>query len=200
MSEFVLILFFAGIAWLAWKAYTKKPAPPEPISESLPQEDREARHLRNTLQFAKDQHSILSEKRREQDAWQQRFGAAQATELDPLSGVEFEGFLAGLFRAQGYAAELTPTTGDFGADLILSKDGQRIAVQAKRYAGSVGVSAVQEALSGQAYYQCHAAWVITTGTFTVNALELAGKSGVKMLGRSDIGNLMARHTAKVENG
>ena len=199
MKDLFSYLFFAGIAWLVWRAFTKKSTPRAPVSEQPSKEDKEARHLSNTLQFAKDQHRVLSKKQREQDVWQQRFGAAQAAELDQLSGVEFEEFLAGLFRAQGYAAELTPTSGDYGADLILSKDGQRIAVQAKRYVGSVGVAAVQEALSGQAYYQCHTAWVISTGAFTPNALELAQKSGVKMIGRSEIGNLMAQHTAKTKN-
>ena len=199
MKDLFIYLFFAGIAWLVWRAFTNKSAPPVPASEQPSKEDKEARHLSNTLQFAKDQHRVLSKKQREQDAWQQRFGAAKAAELDQLSGLEFEEFLAGLFRAQGYAAELTPTSGDYGADLILSKDGRCIAVQAKRYVGSVGVAAVQEALSGQAYYQCHAAWVISTGAFTPNALELAQKSGVRMIGRSEIGNLMAQHKAKPEN-
>jgi len=171
-----------------------------PAIEPPSKEDKEARHLRNTLQFAQDQHRVLSKKQREQDAWQQRFGAAQAAELDQLSGVEFEEFLAGLFRALGYTAELTPTTGDYGADLILSKDGRRIAVQVKRYVGSVGVAAVQEALSGMAYYKCNTAWVITTGAYTPNALELSDKSGVKMIGRSEIGNLMVQHKAKANNG
>ena len=172
--------------------------PRAPASET-PKESREAQHLRSALEFAQGQHRVLSKKQREQDAWQRRFETTRAAELHKLSGVEFEEFLAGLFRTQGYAAELTPTSGDYGADLILSKDGQRIAVQAKRYAGSVGVQAVQEALSGQAYYQCHTAWVISTGTFTANALELAEKSGVKMLGRSDIGKLMAQYTTNTQN-
>lgn len=199
MKDLFIYLFFAGIVWLLWRAFAKKPAPSVPASVPPTKEERDAHHLRNTLQFAKDQHKVLSKKLREQDTWQRRFGAAQAAELDQLSGVEFEEFLAGLYRAQGYAAELTPTSGDYGADLILSKDGRRIAVQAKRYVGSVGVAAVQEALSGMAYYQCQAAWVITTGAFTPNALELAQKSGVKMIGRSEIGNLMAQHKAKAEN-
>lgn len=182
-----------------WRAFAGKPTPSAPASEPPSKEDKQARHLRNTLEFAKDQHRVLSRKQREQDVWQQRFGSAKAAELDQLDGVEFEEFLAGLFRAQGYAAELTPTSGDYGADLILSKDGQRIAVQAKRYTGSVGVGAVQEALSGMAYYNCQAAWVITTGAFTANALELAEKSGVKMIGRSEIGNLMAQHGTKANN-
>jgi restriction system protein len=200
MKDLILFLFLAGIAWLVWRAFTEKPTPPAPASEPPSKEDKEARHLRNTLEFAKTQHKILSKKQREQAAWQQAYGHAKASELDLHSGTEFEEFLAGLFRAQGYAAELTPVTGDYGADLILSKDGQRIAVQAKRYVGSVGVSAVQEALSGQSYYQCDTAWVVTTGAFTVNALELAKRSGVKMIGRSDIGNLMAQHTTKTKNG
>lgn len=197
MKDLFLILFFAGIGWLLWRAFTKKPAPPAPANELPPKreptskEDRQARHLRDALQFAKQQHSVLSKKQRNQDAWQRRWGAAKAVELDQLSGVEFEEFLAGLFRAQGYVVELTPNTGDYGADLILSKGGKRIAVQAKRYVGSVGIQAVQEALSGQAYYQCHTAWVITTGAFTPNAMELAKKSGVVMIGRNDLGTLMA---------
>ncbi|MDO8892617.1 MAG: restriction endonuclease [Sulfurimicrobium sp.] len=200
MKDLFPYLLFAGIAWLIWQAFSSKATPPAQPSEPPPKEDPQKRHLRNALEFAKTQHKILSKEKREQDAWQQAHGHATASELDLHNGIEFEEFLAGLFRAHGYAAELTPVTGDYGADLILSKGGQRIAVQAKRYMGSVGVSAVQEALSGQAYYQCDAAWVVTTGTFTTNALELAGKSGVKMIGRSEIGNLMAQHKAKTNNG
>lgn len=199
MNEILSFLIIAVLTWLVWRACTSKPTPSAQPGDLPPTEDPQKRHLRNTLEFAKTQHKILTKKQRELDAWQQAYGHAKASELDLYSGTEFEAFLAGLFRAQGYAAELTPVTGDYGADLILSKDGQRIAVQAKRHVGSVGVSAVQEALSGQAYYQCDTAWVVTTGTFTTNAQELAKKSGVKMIGRSDIGNLMEQHSAKTDN-
>ena len=200
MKDLFLILFFAGIAWLVWRAITNKPTPPPQASEPTPKEDPQIRHLRNAMQFAKTQHKTLTTKQREQDAWQQAYGHAKASELDQLNGTEFEKFLAGLFRAQGYAAELTAVTGDYGADLILSKDGRRIAVQTKRYVGSVGVQAVQEALSGRAYYKCDTAWVVTTGAFTINARALAERSGVKLIGRSDLGNLMAQHAAKSDNG
>jgi HJR/Mrr/RecB family endonuclease len=181
--------------WLAWRASTVKPTLQVPDRETPPREDNEARHLRKALQFARDQHKVLSEKQRDLDSWQLRFAAAKAAALDQLSGLEFEEFLAGLFRAQGYTAELTPTSGDYGADLILTKDGRRIAVQAKRYIGSVGVQAVQEALSGQAYYQCHTAWVVSTGTFTANAKVLAEKSSVKLMGRTDIARILAQLNA-----
>ncbi len=197
MTSFGLFIFFAILAWLAWRAFAGRSAQSK---QPQPKEDAQTRHLKSALQFAQTQHKALTKQQREQDAWQQAYGHAKAGELGQLSGEEFEEFLSGLYRAQGYAAELTAVTGDYGADLILSKDGKRICVQAKRYTGSVGVKAVQEALSGKAYYKCDAAWVITTGTFTTNALQLAKQSGVKMIGRSDIGNLMAQHAAKTAKG
>lgn len=193
------MLFFGGIAWVVWQAIKGKPTSPSQASEPAPKEDPQIRHLRSAMQFAKMQHKTLTQKQRQQDAWQQAYGHAKANELDKLSGTEFEEFLAGLLRAQGYTADLTAVTGDYGADLILNKDGRRIAVQTKRYVGSVGVQAVQEALSGQAYYECDTAWVVTTGTFTSNARALAEKSGVKLIGRSDLGHLMAQHIAKSDN-
>jgi restriction system protein len=199
MKDLFLILLFVGIGWLLWQFFASKKSIPPAQSTQIPkEEDSGIRHLRHTLEFAKAQHKVLTKKQHEQDAWQLAHGNSKVAELDRLGGAEFETFLAGLFRAQGYAAEHTPTTGDYGADLILSKDGQRIAVQAKRYVGSVGVAAVQEALSGQAYYQCDTAWLVTTGTFTANALELARKCGVEMIDRSDIGKLMTKHTDQVQ--
>ena len=63
-------------------------------------------------------------------------------EIDVMQGVEFENYLEVLFSCMGYKVETTRATGDFGADLILKKDGQTIAVQAKRYSKTVGVEAV----------------------------------------------------------
>lgn len=196
MTDFGLFILLLALIWLAWKALGKRPAQSK---QAALEENPQARHLKSALEFVQAQHRTLRKQQREQNAWQQAYGHANASGLDQLSGEEFEEFLAGLFRTQGYVVELTALTGDYGADLILSKDGQRICVQAKRYAGSVGVAAVQEALSGKAYYQCNAAWVITTGIFTVNAHELAAKSGVRMIGRSAIGNLMAQYAAKTNN-
>lgn len=159
--------------------------PPEPKVENF--SEQQARHRQNALAFAKQQQRLFSAKQREKDLWQIRFGKQQAAELNQLSGTEFEKYLAGLLQQLGYLVELTPSTGDYGADLLLSKDGLRIAVQAKCYTGSVGVAAVQEALSGMAYYQCQSAWVITTGNYTNNAIELARQSKVRLINSTEIG-------------
>jgi restriction system protein len=155
-----------------------------------PKEDPQARYLRDTLTFAKQQQKDLRQIQNEHERWQRHYGSLHIDELKKLSGREFEGYLAELFKSQGYQVEMTPSTGDYGADLILQKDQKHIAVQAKCYAGSVGVSAVQEALSGMAYYQCHSAWVVTTGNYTPNAVELAKKSNVRLFGSNELGKLI----------
>lgn len=154
------------------------------------QAERNARHQREALTFVKHKHREAHAKKMQQEVWHRQFGKQKAAELSQLSGAEFEEFLAGLFRQHGFHVELTPTTGDYGADLLLSKAGQRIAVQAKCYTGSVGVSAVQEALAGMAYYGCQNAWVVTTGNLTPNAIELAKKSHVRLVDTTALGKLI----------
>lgn len=165
------------------------PSPPKPESQA----ERQARHRKDALEFAKQKHREASNKQREQDSWHRRYGKQQAAELNQLSGTEFEEYLAGLFRQHGYQVQLTPTSGDYGADLLLTKNEQRIAVQAKCYSGStVGVSAVQEALSGMAYYRCQSAWVVSTSNYTPNAVELARKSNVRLFDSTELGKWIKR--------
>lgn len=152
--------------------------------------ERQARHRTNALRHVKQSHKELTQKKKQEDAWHRSFSKQKEQELRQLSGQEFEDFLAGLFHRLGYQVEMTPTSGDYGADLILSKGMDRIAVQAKCYSGSVGVSAVQEVLAGMVYYNCKSAWVITTGNLTANAIELAKKSRVKLFDSNEIGKLI----------
>lgn len=178
----------------AKQATPQTPQPPPSLKN-----DPQARYLRDTLAFAKQQHKDLHHKQNEHERWQQHYGSLHVDELKKLSGTEFEGYLAKLFKSQGYQVEMTPLTGDYGADLILHKDQQRIAVQAKCYTGSVGVAAVQEALSGMAYYRCHNAWVVTTGNYTPNAVELAKKSNVRLFGSSELGKLILQMQNQTSN-
>ena len=94
---------------------------------------------------------------------------------------EFEKFLEEVFRELGYAVEMTRVTGDQGADLLVSKDGHRIATQVKGYLHSVGNEAVQEAYFATAYYKCGACAVITDSRFTSGAKDAADKSGCVLI-------------------
>jgi hypothetical protein len=90
-----------------------------------------------------------------------------------LSGPEFERHLVAIFEVLGYVVEYRGRTGDQGVDLVLSTGGERIAVQAKCYSGSVGNDAVQQAHAGKTFRECQRCAVVTNSYFTSSARELA---------------------------
>lgn len=119
------------------------------------------------------------------------FRKNDAEDIDEMSGTEFEDFAAEILHRSGIAVlELTKESGDFGADIIVMYEGERTAVQCKRYARPIGVKAVQEAVSAKDYYKCTRAAVITNSTFTRQARELAAESNVILWDREDVYNFM----------
>jgi HJR/Mrr/RecB family endonuclease len=94
------------------------------------------------------------------------------------SSREFEQFVADLFSAVGYESRVVGASGDMGVDVLLEKDGKRIAVQCKRYRKPAGIQAVQEAFTGQHYHDANEAWVVAPKGLTRRARLLAEKVGV----------------------
>jgi restriction system protein len=117
--------------------------------------------------------------------------------IDVMQGTDFEKYLGGLFEDMGYKVEFTPATGDYGADLILRKGGKCIAVQAKRYKSTVGVSSVQQVYSAKSYYKANDAWVVTNNTFTKNACSLAKNNGVKLVDRGQLINFITKSIREI---
>jgi len=115
-----------------------------------------------------------------------RSAASGIVDADHLEGIAFEHLLADRFRATGWKVATTPKYGDFGADLIIEKDGEKVVVQAKRHAGTVGIDAVQEVIGAVNYYQANRAMVITNSEFTPSAEQLAASSGVELWSRSTL--------------
>jgi restriction system protein len=97
-----------------------------------------------------------------------------------MSGIEYEKYVASRLLRRGFKkAEVTPGSGDFGADIVgKDKHGRKVCVQCKKYQGSVGVSAVQEVIAATRYYKCDYGMVITTSTFTPAAKKMAAQTGV----------------------
>jgi HJR/Mrr/RecB family endonuclease len=100
------------------------------------------------------------------------------TDIDLMSGVQFEEFLCEYFNGQGYQCSTTKASGDQGIDLIAKKGELTIAIQAKCYSGTVGNHAVMEAVAGMKYYSANRCMVITNSTFSKSAIELAKANGV----------------------
>jgi restriction system protein len=112
------------------------------------------------------------------------------SEIDKLSGEEFEERLKILFFHLGYQVERTSmgkVKPDYGADLVIEKDGVRTAVQAKRYGQElVGENAVREAFSAKNYYHCTESMVVTTSFFSKIAKTLAKSDNVKLWDRNEL--------------
>jgi len=81
-----------------------------------------------------------------------RLRRAGIQDIDRFTGGEFEDYLESLFTRKGYHVRQIPLSGDYGGDLLVSKNGTATIIQAKRYESSVGVPAVQQAFTAAAYY------------------------------------------------
>lgn len=105
------------------------------------------------------------------------------SQIDRLSGRDFELFLYYKIKKQGYRVTLTPYSHDFGADLVVRMGRKKIVVQAKRWKNYVGIKAVQEVVGSISYYHAKGSMVITNSYFTRSAWELAQANDVVLITR-----------------
>lgn len=93
-------------------------------------------------------------------------------------GFELEKKLYKLFLESGYTVTKTPDVGDYGVDIILTKDNHRMAIQVKYSKHKIGIDAVQEVYSGGRFYDCDQFAVVGWSGYSDNAIHLAAKLGV----------------------
>ena len=120
------------------------------------------------------------------------------SQIDSLSGVEFENFLAEIFEKMGYRVEKTKASHDYGADLLLFKGDKKIVVQAKCYTKAVGIKAVQEIVGAMQHYMANEAFVATNNYFSKDAEVLALENNVKLIDRTVIENILSKYDVKIE--
>jgi HJR/Mrr/RecB family endonuclease len=107
-----------------------------------------------------------------------RLGRASLSELDAMTGGEFEDYVAERVRAAGWETSAIFRRGDFGADFTAERDDVRVAIQAKRRGRNVGNRAVQEAAAGADFHACDAALVVTQARFTEAARKQANAARI----------------------
>ena len=111
--------------------------------------------------------------------------------FEDMEGHEFEYYCAELLRKSGFQeVEVTKGSGDYGVDILASRDGVTYAIQCKCYTAPVGVKAVQEAYAGRDYYDRMVGAVLTNQYFTQPAVEAAGKLKILLWDRGYLEDLI----------
>jgi len=121
--------------------------------------------------------------------------------LDDISGKEFEYFLKWLFEEMEYAVELTKITADSGVDLVVSKNDEKVAVQAKRYSRNTRVpnAVILKTHGGKDVYGCSRSVVITTSFFTRHAIKDARKLGIELWDRDTLSSKIDEINQKIKD-
>lgn len=119
--------------------------------------------------------------------------------IDKMSshGLDFEEFTVQLLLDNGFEnVKKTQGAGDYGIDVLASKEGITYAIQCKCYSDKVGNKAVQEAYSGKSFYNCMVAAVLTNNFFTNSAIETAKANNVLLWDRNKLIDLLKEYITK----
>ena len=114
------------------------------------------------------------------------------TDLELVSGYEFEYILAEILDRIDGEAQVTRASGDQGVDVVWVRESETVGIQAKAYdkANPVGNSAVQEIYTGvtvrNSEYEIDTAAVVTTSRYTDSAKKAATNSDVTLYGRDQL--------------
>lgn len=159
------------------------------LNDSLAELTLRQNEERNILAEMEKERSAALENRRQVADQIEQYRQSRLYRLQQLSaqnwkamrGGDLEVFLEEVFTELQYAVERMGKSGDQGVDLIVGKDGSRIAVQVKGYLDSVPNTAIQEAFTGMAYYKCDACAVITNSRFTSSGKNVACSVGCALI-------------------
>lgn len=122
-------------------------------------------------------------------------------DLNSLSGTEFEELCAALIVDLGFQIEMTKTSGDGGIDIIANSNlplikGKYI-IQCKRYSGTVGEPILRDLYGVVTSERANKGILMTTGTFTRNAIAFAEGKPLELIDIYGIQALISKSGYKI---
>lgn len=96
-------------------------------------------------------------------------------------GLDFEYYVQAIFEDREIPVFETPTTNDYGADLVLYRHGKVAVIQCKYHSAPIGIHAVQEVVGAIKHYRADGGIVISNQSFTRQAVALAQSNHVLLI-------------------
>lgn len=124
------------------------------------------------------------------------FKQKQIRDVDSMTGLEFEQYVAALLKTHGYGSVHLTEQYDLGVDIVAVKDGITWGVQVKRYSGLVGADAVRQVVTALRMYNCDRAMVITNSYFSNAARSLAESNDCVLVDRGGLDELRNKREVK----
>ena len=128
----------------------------------------------------RERERIKHQKKTDQRAAHKRLVKAviATRDVQSLDGTQFEMYVGMIFERFGYQVQHTGKSNDEGIDLIVNKNEKRGIVQCKRYApgNTVGSPTVRDIRGAMVGNNAEEGFLVTSSTFTKNAIEEAAKS------------------------
>ena len=103
-------------------------------------------------------------------------------QLRQMTGIEFEHWVADLFRRSGFQVETTQASGDHGVDLRVSRDHRLVVVQCKRWDSAVGEPILRDLYGAMMAANANSGCLVTTGSFTAQAQRFAEGKPLCLMG------------------
>jgi HJR/Mrr/RecB family endonuclease len=110
--------------------------------------------------------------------------------IDAMEGLEFEAAVADLLRLLEFTDVQLTGRFDKGADIVAVRDGQRIAVQVKRWSTAVTIDAVRQLADGMHQYDCAGGLLVTNSFLTEPAIECAKGWGIEVWDRRRLADFL----------
>lgn len=133
-----------------------------------------------------------------EEALQPSWNIVQAVEiLRNMSGTQFEEFVAEMFRGVNFQVEHTGGAGDRGVDLIIYTPDGVVGVQCKQRQERVGPDVVRNLYGGLELVDADFGCIITTSTYSADALAAAKELEIDCLDISWLLNFSQEHHIEI---
>lgn len=103
-----------------------------------------------------------------------------------LDGHQFEDAVSAVYRSNGYTAKVSKHGGDGGVDIVLEKDGHRIAVQCKAHKKQIGPSVARDLYGTMAHFGFDEGIIVSRSGFTAGVYDFVHGKPISLKTLNDL--------------